>query len=245
MVEAPITPSPLLTVDVRHTLGSLNLAAAFTLRQSWTVLFGPSAAGKSTLLSILAGLIRPDSGHVALGATTLNDTAKKVFVPPGRRSIGFLTQEPALFPQMDVRRNLSFGLQHLRSDKRNAQLDEVLKLLHIESLGQRMPGTLSGGERQRVALARTLAPDPKLLLLDEPFAALDARLKSAIMNDLAAWLAPRTTPVLYVTHDLAEALRTGTDVITIRDGKTGAQGPAELVLAQERRDLLRVLGHPI
>ncbi|HEY0796283.1 MAG TPA: ATP-binding cassette domain-containing protein [Acidisarcina sp.] len=244
-----MTDAPFLEASIAHRIGPLSLKAEFTLREPWTVLFGPSGAGKSTLLQILAGLIRPDAGVVRRDGETLMDRAGRVFVAPGQRDIGFLTQVPALFPHLDVRANVGFGLRSglgRGADKRAraARVDDMLKLFHAEALGSRMPGTLSGGERQRVALARALAPEPRLLLLDEPFAGLDISLKEEIVGDLLGYLRGRSLPVLYVSHDLGEALQTGSGVIKFSDGGITAQGPALEVLAEERRQLLVRLGVP-
>ncbi|HEY0759203.1 MAG TPA: ATP-binding cassette domain-containing protein [Acidisarcina sp.] len=236
---APAAPI-LLVEDVQLQIGRLLLEASFTLRHPWTVLFGASGAGKSSLLRIIAGLLRPSGGRLLLGARELTNSATRTFVPPGQREIGFLTQEASLFPHLDVRANVGFGLRALPRDRRLAHVEQMLKLLHIEQLAARKPATLSGGERQRVALARALAPRPKLLLLDEPFAGLDAALKEAILEDLQPWLAD--IPVLYVSHELAEAFQTGAEVITMAAGKLKAQGPASAILAGERQSLLRRLG---
>jgi molybdate transport system ATP-binding protein len=216
----------------------------FTLSEPWTVLFGPSGAGKSTLLRILAGLIKPDSGVIRLSDQTILDTADSTFTPPGQRGIGFLTQAPALFPHLDVQANVAFGLRKVAGGAatRAARVDEMLKLFQAEPLAARMPATLSGGERQRVALARALAPEPRLLLLDEPFAGLDTSLKDEIVSDLLIYLKGRDLPILYVSHDLAEALQTGSNVIMLSNGRITAQGPAVQVLAEERAKLLSRLG---
>lgn len=236
--------APLLEVRVRHRVGGLALEAEFSLRRQWTVLYGPSGAGKTTLLRVIAGLVRPRSGLVRMGgaARTLVDTDGGIFVPAGRRGIGFLTQTAALFPHLSVRANVAFGVSGLGPAEQAARVDSMLALFHAEALGERMPGALSGGERQRVALARALAPEPRLLLLDEPFSGLDGALTDDILAELQPWLLAREIAVLYVSHDLAEALQTGSDVITILAGRITGQGSAGEVLAEERERLLRRLG---
>lgn len=234
--------SAFLSVEIGHRIGALDVRAGFSLNQPWTVLFGPSGAGKSTILRLLAGLMRPAGGRVVLKNRVLVDTAAGVFIPAGKRGIGFVTQQPALFPHMDVHRNIAFGQRSMEKDSREQRISELLKLFRIEALSERMPAELSGGERQRVALARALAPEPELLLLDEPFSGLDALLKESILAELAAWLRERSLPALYVSHDVAEAFQTAAEVILIENGQTTKQGPAEEVLAPRREHLLRQLG---
>jgi molybdate transport system ATP-binding protein len=231
-----------LTADIAHRIGLLDLRVRFSLTSPWTVLFGPSGAGKSTILRILAGLTQPQGGSITLQRRTLLDVENHVSIPVGQRRIGFLTQQPALFPHMTVRRNIAFGLQSLVKEKRHQRITEMLRLFRVEDLAARLPAELSGGEYQRVALARALAPEPKFLLLDEPFSGLDSDLKESILNELTTWLAARRVPALYVTHDLAEAYQTGGDVIVIENGRVETQGPVQQVLAPRREQLLRQLG---
>jgi molybdate transport system ATP-binding protein len=237
-----MTDSVFLTAEIEHRIGTLDLRAAFRLHQPWTVLFGPSGAGKSTLLRVLAGLTHPVSGKVTLRNRILLDTRARIAVPAGKRGIGFVTQHPALFPHMTVHRNIAFGLHSMESSQREQRIAEMLKLFRIESLSQRMPARLSGGERQRVALARALAPEPALLLLDEPFSGLDALLKESILTELATWLEARSLPALYVSHDVAEAYQTEADVIVVENGRIETQGPVAEVLASRRLHLLQQLG---
>lgn len=233
---------PFLTADIAHNLGAFDLRVSFSLNAPWTVLFGPSGAGKSTILRVLSGLLHPASGTVTLQDCTLLNTGQKLSVPAGKRGIGFVTQQPALFLHKTVRGNIAFGLHSLDRSRREHRIQEMLKLFRIEDLPDRMPRELSGGQLQRVALARSLAPGPKLLLLDEPFSGLDAELKESILAELTAWLAARGVPALYVSHDLAEAYRTGAEVIVIENGRIETQGPVHQVLAPRRDHLLRQLG---
>lgn len=232
---------PFLTTRLESRLGSFSLNANFSLWAPWTVLFGPSGAGKTSVLRLLAGLLRPDRGSVSFRDRTLVDTAQGVFVPPGLRSIGFVTQQPALFQHMDVAENVAFGLRKLPLVERHRRIEAMLHLLHADSLANRRPAQLSGGEQQRVALARALAPEPGMVLLDEPFSALDAMSKERILPRLAGWLQERKIPAFYVSHDLAEAFQTAAEVIVMREGQVVAQGPADEVLVEERTSLLRHL----
>lgn len=232
---------PFLTARLESRLGSFSLNTEFSLWAPWTVLFGPSGAGKTSILRLLAGLLRPDRGSVTFRCSTLVDTAQGIFVPPGLRSIGFVTQQPALFQHMTVAENVAFGLRKLPIAERHRRIEAMLHLLQAESLTNRRPAQLSGGEQQRVALARALAPEPRIVLLDEPFSALDATLKERILPRLAAWLQERKIPAFYVSHDLAEAFQTAAEVIVMHEGQVAAQGSADDVLAGERTRLLRNL----
>jgi molybdate transport system ATP-binding protein len=231
--------SAYLQADIEHTLGDLSLRISCALSSPWTVLFGPSGAGKTSMLRILGGLTRPERGRVVLAGRTLVETESGVWVPPAERGIGFVTQRPALFPHMDVTGNVAFGLNRRSSAERVGQM---LHLFQASHLAKRRPADLSGGEKQRVALARALAPEPRLLLLDEPFNGLDADLKASILKQLTAWLAERKIPALYVSHDVAEVFQTAADVMVIESGQIQAHGPAAVVLAARREQLLRQLG---
>jgi molybdate transport system ATP-binding protein len=234
--------SEYLQFEIEHTLGDLSLRVSCALSGPWTVLFGPSGAGKTSLLRVLGGLISPNRGRIVLQGRTLLDTANGVWVRPAQRGIGFVTQRPTLFPNMDVTANVAFGLSGLGRRSRGERVEQMLELFHSSQLAKRMPADLSGGERQRVALARALAPEPALLLLDEPFTGLDADLKVSIMEHLTASLAQRQVPALYVSHDVAEAFQTAADVMVIDHGQIQAHGPAHVVLAARREQLLRQLG---
>ncbi len=224
-------------VNIRHRQGQFTLHAEFSLASRWTAIFGPSGAGKSTILRVLAGLIAPDAGRIDLAGRTLLDTARGVALPPGRRSIGFVTQQAALFPHRTAAQNVAFGIRHLSRDARSQRVSEMLRLFGAESLAERRPAQLSGGERQRVALARALAPNPTLLLLDEPLAALDV----ASSQDILSRLLALDVRVVYVSHDLAEIWRLPAHVIVLEAGRVTAAGPLQQVLAPQRDRLLQQL----
>jgi molybdate transport system ATP-binding protein len=234
--------SEYLQVKIEHTLGELSLRLSCALSAPWTVLFGPSGAGKTSMLRVLGGLIRPERGRVVLYGQTLVETETGVWLPPAERAIGFVTQRPTLFPHMDVTANVAFGLSGLDRRMSAERVARMLQLFHAGHLAKRFPADLSGGEKQRVALARALAPEPRMVLLDEPFSGLDADLKVSILEQLTAWLAERKIPALYVSHDVAEAFQTGADVMVIDRGQVQAHGPAQVVLAARRDQLLRQLG---
>ncbi len=221
-----------LEIDIEQTLGEFSLRVCCTLGAPWTVIFGPSGAGKTALLRAIGGLTKPDRGQIVLLGQSLGDT------PPAKRGIGFVTQRPALFPHMNVTENVAFALGHGAGQR----VAEMLELFEAGHLAARRPRDLSGGEKQRVALARALAPEPRLVLLDEPFTGLDADLKAQILQRLTSWLTERSIPALYVSHDVAEAFQTASEVVVMDHGRIQAQGPAELVLAARRTQLLRQLG---
>jgi molybdate transport system ATP-binding protein len=231
-----------LQAEIDHTFGELPLRVSCGLSAPWTVLFGRSGAGKTSMLRVLGGLVRPDRGRVVLNGRRLLETESGIWIPPAERAIGFVTQRPALFPNMDVTGNVSFGLSRLSRRSSAARVDQMLQLFQAGHLAKRRPADLSGGEKQRVALARALAPEPRLLLLDEPFTGLDADLKASILESLTAWLAERKIPALYVSHDVAEVFQTAAEVIVIENGQIQAQGPAQPVLASQRQQLLDQLG---
>ena len=221
---------PLLKAAIRHAVGHLHLEADFALTEPWTVLFGPSGAGKSTLLRILAGLIEAEKAQIDLSTD------------PGRARLGFVMQGPALFPHLTVAQNILFGIKALDRKARERRLSKMLAVFGIHAFAARMPGRLSGGEQQRVALARALAPAPRLLLLDEPFGALDSRLKEELLTTLVDVLASESTAALYVSHDVTEAFQLKAEVLLLEAGKLVAQGPAATVLSEHRARLLRQLG---
>ena len=228
----------MVKADVSFSREAFEVEARFELSSGWTVLFGPSGAGKTTLLRILSGLLAPDRGRISLGQRLLTDTDSGIAVGPGERRIGFVTQQAALFPHLTARANVAFGLHGLAREEGSTRVDEMLALFDAETLADRKPGALSGGEKQRIALARALAPHPELLLLDEPFAALDLTAKGAIVEKLRA----SSVPVLYVSHDLADAWQMNADAIVLEAGKIRSQGPAREVLASYREQLLAQLG---
>jgi ABC-type sulfate/molybdate transport systems ATPase subunit len=231
--------------EARGRQSGLTLAAEASLHGSLAVLVGPSGAGKTSLLRSVAGLMRPQHGYVTVAGTAVWESARRLWLRPAERGCGMVTQRPALFPAMTAADNIAFGLHTLPREERERRVQEMAALFRIESLLSRRPSQLSGGEQQRVAVARTLAPYPRVLLLDEPFAGLHLDLKDAILTDLENWLAAARTPVLYVTHDVAEAWRVGSrpgaEVLRMDGGRIVSQGSAMAVLAADRTRLLAAL----
>lgn len=233
-----VSEAAILEAAVTYRRDGFMLDAEFALHVPWTVLFGASGAGKTTLLRILAGLARPTSGAIRLGERPLLDTNRNVAVAPGQRRIGFVMQQAALFPHLTARENIAFGLHGWTWHERELRTEEMLRQFEIEALADRRPRQLSGGERQRVALAQALAPKPELLLLDEPFNALDAASRTAMIGKLRA----TRVPVLYVSHDLGDAWQVNADALLLEGGRITARGEARSVLAAQRREMLEQLG---
>ena len=220
-------------VSVRKTLESgghrFALDIGFRSDAARLVLFGPSGAGKSLTLRAIAGLLRPDQGRVALDGAALFDSQAGLDLPAGQRRLGYVFQEYALFPHLTVRQNVSFGLSRgLRNPRRGevvAAADRWLDILEIRPLADRYPDELSGGQRQRTALARALAAEPRALLLDEPFAALDASLRVRLRDELRELQSRLGVPILLITHDEADVAAFADDVVRIDDGRAVAEQP--------------------
>ena len=226
-----------LDVTLRKRLSSVfTLEAAFAVPSGFTVIFGPSGGGKTTLLDCIAGLQRPDSGKVVLNEAALfqrEEGEPTIDAPVHHRHIGYVFQTLALFPHMTAEANVAYGLRQPRLADPQRRIEELFHDFRISHLLGNKPGQISGGERQRVALARALASEPALLMLDEPLAALDRKTKMKIVEDLRAWNRARQIPILYVTHSYAEAFALGERVIMLVDGRiTAAGSPQEVLGAQ-------------
>jgi molybdate transport system ATP-binding protein len=208
-----------------------------------TILFGASGAGKSTLLDCVAGLARPDAGRITVGDEELFDSARAIDVPAPKRRIAYVFQTLALFPHLNAEENVAYGLNHLREEQRRQRAEAILRAFHVEKLRKQKPGEISGGERQRIALARSLVTEPRVLLLDEPLAGLDAERKAAIVDDLRAWNTARGIPILYVTHSREEVDALGERVIALENGNVVSTGvPMEVLNAPRRKKLAQASG---
>jgi len=195
------------------------------------------------LLRLLAGLDRPSRGRIALDERALTETAIGLHLAPGHRHTALVAQQPALFPHLSVAANVAYGLRGLDRNARAARVEEMLALAGATDLAARRPRDLSGGETQRVALARALAPAPRLLLLDEPFSALDGLASDALLERLQLWLKENHVQAVMATHDVTDALAMSAEVLLLREGRLTALGPAAQVLAAERERLrLRLQG---
>ncbi len=224
------------TYGLEHRVhAGLTIQAGLRLGREVGVVFGPSGAGKTTLLRLIAGLARPDSGHVRLDGETLFDSSRRIDRRLRDRRIGMIFQDDRLFPHLSVAGNIRFGLKGWRRAEADARLAEVAALCGVDRLLDRSPETLSGGERQRVGLARALAPRPRLLLCDEPVSALDLDSRHAMLHRLRDVQRALAIPMLYVTHSVAEAIALGSRLFLLERGKIVAEGPPLDVLAAARR----------
>ena len=218
----------MLEIDVSHRLGQLQLEANFSCQASGiTALFGRSGAGKTSLVNMLAGLLRPQRGRIVLRGQTLFDSRRGIDLPPEQRRLGYVFQEGRLFPHLSVRQNLLYGFRRAPAAERRIGLDQVVGLLGIEDLLSRRPGALSGGEKQRVALGRALLANPRLLLMDEPLAALDQPRKEEILPFIEQLKAELDLPVVYVSHSMPEIVRLADTLVLISNGRIEAVGPLE------------------
>jgi molybdate transport system ATP-binding protein len=230
----------MLEVAVRHRLGDFVLDAAFEATGGLIALFGRSGSGKTSLINVIAGLIRPDRGRVAIDGEVLTDAAAGIFLPPRRRHIGYVFQEGRLFPHMSVRQNLLYGRWFASKGGRAGEIEHVIELLGIGGLLGRRPANLSGGEKQRVAIGRALLARPHLLVMDEPLAALDDARKAEIMPYIERLRDEAGVPIVYVSHAVPEVTRLATTMVVMSEGRVAAVGPTAAVMA--RIDLFPLTG---
>jgi molybdate transport system ATP-binding protein len=218
-----------LAVDVEKKLGALQLTVQFQAARGATAVFGPSGAGKTSVVNMIAGLLRPDRGSIMLDDTVLFDSGSAIDVPAYRRRIGYVFQEGRLFPHLGVRQNLDYGRRVSGHPRETSEFERIVALLDIGHLLERRPGKLSGGERQRVAVGRALLMRPRLLLLDEPLASLDAGHKREILPYLVRLRDDAGIPIVYVSHIAAELRRIATTVVRLDGGRVAATGGIELL----------------
>lgn len=219
----------MLRVDVEKQLGEFSLSASFASEGRVTGLFGASGAGKSSLINMIAGLLRPDRGTIVIDSETVDDTAAGIHVPTWRRRIGYVFQDARLFPHLNVAQNLDYGRRMNRLAADPAQHTRVVDLLDIGALLDRRPGKLSGGERQRVALGRALLSKPRLLLLDEPLGALDEARKLEILPYLVRLRDEANVPMVYVSHDVAELRQLATQIVMLKQGRVTSFGGVKVL----------------
>jgi molybdate transport system ATP-binding protein len=219
----------MLSVRVRKRLGEkrpkVTGAAGFTLDLGFdapngiTTLLGASGAGKTTTLRLIAGIVAPDEGVIAVGGRVLFDSAKRINLPIQQRRVGFVFQDYALFPHLTAEQNIAYGMKAKGAHARRERARELLALFHVSRTAHRLPNELSGGEQQRVALARALASDPAIVLLDEPLSAVDEEMRTRLLDEIAAAQRVANVPFLYVTHNQREAERLGAYSVTLQHGR--------------------------
>jgi molybdate transport system ATP-binding protein len=219
----------MLRVNVEKQLGGFSLSASFASEGRVTGLFGASGAGKTSLINLIAGLVRPDRGVIAVDGEILDDAKKAVHVPAWRRRIGYVFQDARLFPHLDVAHNLDYGRRMNRLPADPTLRKRVTELLDIGHLLDRRPGKLSGGERQRVALGRALLSKPRLLLLDEPLGSLDEGRRAEILPYLVRLRDEARIPMVYVSHDPAELRQLATQIVLLRNGRVTSVGGVKVL----------------
>jgi molybdate transport system ATP-binding protein len=232
-----------IEVTLRKTLPGFTLDVAWAAGDEVVTLFGPSGAGKSLTLQCLAGLTRPEGGRVVVNGRVFDDPAAGVHLPPQARHLGYVFQGYALFPHLTVAENVAFGLRDRPTAERRRRTRDILGQLGIEALAGRHPRELSGGQQQRVALGRAIAPDPAVLLLDEPLSALDVPLRRQLREELRALVVGLRRTVVLVTHDLGEAYQLGDRLVLYEHGRVVQAGPKAEVLARPASETVaRLIG---
>jgi molybdate transport system ATP-binding protein len=222
----------MIDVDIEQQLGAFKLDVQFAADAPIVGLFGPSGSGKSSVINAIAGIIKPSRGYVRVNGLSLYDAQRKVDIPRNERRIGYVFQDALLFPHMDVSNNLLYGQRLRATSDRVIDEQHVVDLLGLSGLLHRRPTTLSGGEKQRVAIGRALLAQPRILLMDEPLAALDAPRKSEILDYIERLRDDLAIPIVYVSHSVAEIARLADTVVILADGKCVAQGSVDDVMSR-------------
>lgn len=216
-----------LRVDIKKTLPGFKLNIKLTCDHEIVGVLGASGAGKSMLLSCIAGLVKPDEGTIILNDKVFFDSSKKINLPPRDRKVGFIFQNYALFPHLTISENIGFGLGELDKDEKDSKVVQLMERFHLTEMGARYPSQISGGQQQRVALARGMAYDPEILLLDEPFSALDDYLRTHMMKETLEYLKEFQGSTLCVTHNMEEAYRLCEKIAVIKTGSLETFGQKE------------------
>jgi molybdate transport system ATP-binding protein len=229
-----------LTVDIEHRLGAFRLNAAFEAGEGVTALFGRSGAGKTSVINAIAGILNPSRGRIAFDGEVFFDSDRGIDVPTPRRRVGYVFQEGRLFPHLSVGQNLRYARLFSPEARRPDRFEHVVDLLGLRQLLDRRPGNLSGGEKQRVAIGRALLSDPRLVLLDEPLASLDAHRRTEILQYIELMRDEVKVPIIYVSHSVEEVVRLADTVVLLSSGEVAAVGPAEEIMG--RTDLRPAAG---
>lgn len=210
----------MLEINVCKKLGNTEIVCAFKAEaRGVTAIFGESGAGKTSVINMVAGLIKPDNGRIAFCGRPFFDSDKKINLPPSKRTVGYVFQDARLFPNMSVEENLLYGAKRKSEKPPVCEKIELYKLLGIETLLTRAPGSLSGGEKQRVAIGRALLSNPEILLMDEPLASLDGARRSELLEYIGAITEKFDIPIMYVTHSVEEILRLSDNIAVLKSGK--------------------------
>jgi molybdate transport system ATP-binding protein len=217
----------LIEVHIAKDLGNFSLNLSLNLQKGLTVLFGPSGAGKTLTLHAIAGLVEPDSGTIHLNGVVYFDKKRGVNLPIPRRRVGYVFQEPSLFPHMSVFENIAYGISGLSSEERRRRVKHMIGKMRLSGLEKNLPRQISGGQKHRVALARALVTSPLLLLLDEPFASLDHPVREELRLDLLRIAEEDHVPIVFVTHDVGEAFILADEVVVLNNGRVEQTGTKE------------------
>jgi len=217
----------MIEIHVEKDLGKFFLNISLSLQKGLTVLFGPSGSGKTLTLHTIAGLVEPDSGMIRVNGTVYFDKREGINLPIPRRRVGYVFQEPSLFPHMTVFDNIAYGISGLSSDDRKQRVKQMIEKMRLNRLEGNFPHQISGGQKQRVALARALVTSPLLLLLDEPFASLDHPVREKLRLDLLRIREEDHVPVVFVTHDVEEAFILADEIVVLNDGRVEQIGSKE------------------
>ncbi|MCL5962133.1 MAG: ABC transporter ATP-binding protein [Chloroflexi bacterium] len=220
----------MLNIDVEKRLKGFHLHASFDADDELVALFGPSGSGKTLTLQCIAGLVRPDEGRIVVNGREIFDAGKKIMLPPRERRVGYVFQSYALFPHLTVEQNIAYGLNRLARERRGDKVKSLVQMMRLEGLEKRRPGELSGGQQQRVAIARALAIDPTILLLDEPFSALDSPIRSKLRTEMLQLLRQLGITTVLVTHNLEEAFVLSDKMVVYDAGTVMQVGTREEVL---------------
>jgi molybdate transport system ATP-binding protein len=230
----------MLDLDIRRRQGDFQVQVALRAGGGVTALFGRSGSGKSSVVNMVAGLARPDAGHIKVDGKVLFDSAAGIDLPPEKRRLGYVFQEARLFPHLSVRGNLTFGMNRLAPGDRRVGFDPVVEVLGIGHLLDRRPAKLSGGEKQRVAIGRAMLASPRILLMDEPLAALDNARKAELLPFIGRLSRQFAIPILYVSHAMEEVLRLADTLVLMDEGQAKAVGAVEELMS--RPDLRPLTG---
>lgn len=233
----------MLKVRIKKNLPGFNLDIAFDIDQESLAIIGPSGSGKTMTLLCIAGLLQPDEAYIELNGRVLLDSTAGVNVSPQLRRVGFVFQNYALFPHMNVRDNIAFGIRRLARQEIDRRVDQLLDKMNMQEMGHRYPGQLSGGQQQRVAVARALAPEPEVMLMDEPFSALDTHVKERLERELLLLHQYYKGELLFVTHDLAEAYKLCSKMAVYESGRVIQFGSRQQVIGSPaNRTVARLTG---
>ncbi len=224
----------MIDIDIQRRQGDFQVNAHFKGAASGvTALFGPSGAGKTSIVNMVAGLIAPDAGHIVINNHRLFDSRKKINLAPEKRRIGYIFQDGRLFPHLSVKTNLTYGMKRVPVSRRYVKFDAVVELLGIDHLLERRPAKLSGGEKQRVAIGRGLLTSPAMLLMDEPLASLDQDRKQEVLPFIRRMCREFSLPILYVSHSRDEILTLASHVVILTAGHTVKDGGVEILSQKE------------